>query len=236
MRCLVIGSSMSLPTDELKFEDTWMYLLSKHYPHLNIIEKCKRSSSARRLTTEGPNASGKDTLEYYNPDFVITQIGATDAAPRLFKREALMTHIINHLPISKFIYNVARKTRGRVLANCDLSPELFKEQFNTYAKRAATIGTKVFIIEICKVTDKVIKVSPHYNECVEIFNSKLREVADENDNVTIIPSIRVEEIADFQHDGIHHTASGQLKMFKNILNAVSPLISEIDNIPNIKSE
>lgn len=226
MRCLVIGGSMCLPSDELKFEDTWIYLLSHYYPQLNIIEKGRRSASARRLTNEGPNSSGKDTLEYYNPNFVITQLGSTDAAPRLFKREAFLTKIINRLPFSKLIYNIARKTRGRVIANCDLTPEEFKDHFLRYVKRAAALNTHVFIIEICKVTNKVIKVSPHYNESVEIFNSKLREIAQENDNVTIIPTIDVEDFADFQNDGIHHSASGHLKMLKNILNAISPLISK----------
>ena len=229
MRCLILGSSMTLPTDELKFEETWFYMLSQRFPSVDFFDKCKRSSSARRLTTEGPNSSGKDTLEYYHPNFVITQIGTTDAAPRLFKREAFLTHVINHLPFSKLIYNIARKTRGRVLKNCDLTPEQFKDNFNRYAKRAAATNTRVYIIEIGKVTDKVVRKSPHYNECVDIFNSKLREVAKENSNVTIIPAISADDVNDCQSDGIHQNASGQLKMFANILAAVTPLLSAEDN-------
>lgn len=220
-RFLIIGSSMSLPSDELKYEDTWPYLLQNSCGDAEFVINSKRSSSATRLNTEGPNISGYDMLEYYNPNYVITQIGITDAAPRLFKRNAISTKVINRLPFSKLIYNIARKTRGRVLKNCDLSPEEFKSEFTKYVLRAALLNTHVFIIEISRATEKVLKVSPHYNECVDIFNAKLHEVASEHDNVTIIPVLNVTSQMDYQKDGIHHSVNGQRKQFKIILEVLS---------------
>lgn len=229
MRILILGSSMSLPSDELDYDYTWPYLLSKTLEEFEFVVNSKRSSSATRLNIEGPNNNGRDVLEYYHPNFVITQIGITDAAPRLFKRSALTTKIINHLPFSKLIYNIARKTRGRVLKNCDLTPAQFKNEFSKYVIRAKLHNIHVFIIEISHATNKVLKASPHYNECVDIFNDKLKEVEKEHDNVSIIPVLDVDNIDDYQKDGIHHSVSGQKKQLDIILDVVKRVIEDKNN-------
>lgn len=223
MRILVLGSSMTLPSDELTYNDTWLYRLGHEFPQLEVVDKCQRESSARRLNAEGPTKKGKDTLEYYAPDVVITQIGVTDAAPRLLKRNGMLARILHHTPrkISKMVYDFLRKHRGRQLKYCDLTPDQLQEQFDFYCKRAQKLGVKVFIIEICHATTKVTNVSPHYNECMDLFNSRLHKVTEANPNARIIEVISADDLSDFQTDGIHLTASGQSKLFKNIIEALT---------------
>ncbi len=223
MRILVLGSSMTLPSDELNYDDTWLYRLGQDFPSLEIVDKCYRESSARRLNSDGPKGNGRDALEYFNPNAVITQIGVTDAAPRLLKRGGKLSRILNHLPryISTIVYNYLRRHRGRQLRFCDLTPTQLHDQFDKYCKRAAKIGVKVFIIEICHATQKVVSVSPHYNECIDIFNEQLHKVADENQNAHIIRVIEASDSRDFQTDGIHLTPKGQLKQLEFIKQALS---------------
>lgn len=223
MRILVLGSSMTLPSDELAYDNSWLYRLGHDHPLIDVVDKCQRESSARRLNTEGPTKQGKDTLEYYSPNVVITQIGVTDAAPRLLKRNGLLARVLHHVPrkISNLAYNFLRHHRGRQLKYCDLTPAEFHDHFDLYCKRAASFGIKVFMIEICHATSKVIKVSPHYNECIDIFNEQLHKVADENDNAFIIKVISASDTDDFQTDGIHMTAQGQAKQYQCIQEALA---------------
>lgn len=224
MRILILGSSMTLPSNELRYDETWLYRLGAEYPDIEVVDKCQRESSARRLNNEGPgpNNRGKDTLDYYTPDIVITQIGVTDAAPRLLKRNGVLARILHHLPykLSKIVYDYLRKYRGRQLRFCDLTPKQLFDHFDTYCKRANALGTKVFMIEICHATSKVVAVSPHYNECMDIFNNQLRKVAKDNNNGFIIKVISNDDTSDFQTDGIHLTASGQEKQYKLIKEAL----------------
>lgn len=218
MRILILGSSMTLPSNELTYDETWLYKLGKEFPRIEIVDKCMRESSARRLISDGPGGNGKDALDYFSPDAVITQIGVTDAAPRLLKRGGKLFRILNHLPrkISTIVYNYLRKHRGRQLKYSDLTPQQLHDHFDKYCKRAAELGAKVFLIEICHATPKVVKVSPHYNECIDIFNEQLRKVAAENINAHIIKVIEADDLSDFQTDGIHLTPKGQNKQLSLI--------------------
>lgn len=224
MRILILGSSMSLPSNELNYVNTWPHFLKQEYPQFEIVERCLRESSARRLSNDGPRGNGKDALEYFSPDIVITQIGITDAAPRLLKRNGLLARILKKVPskISKMVYNYLRKYRGRQLRFCDLSPEEFYNHFNKYCKRAYEYGVKVFMIEICYGTKKVIDVSPHYNECIDIFNKQLHRVDAENENAIIIKTLPLNhgDTSDFQSDGIHHSVQGQRKQYRLIVDTL----------------
>lgn len=216
MRILVLGSSMTLPSDELTYDDTWLYRLGHDYPSLEIVDKCLRESSARRLNSDGPKGNGKDALDYFVPQAVITQIGVTDAAPRLLKRNGKLARILKHCPrsVSKRVYNYLRRYRGRQLKYCDLTPVQLHDHFERYCKRASALGVEVFMIEICHATQKVVKVSPHYNECIDMFNAQLHRVAEENDNAHIIKVIDTSDLSDFQTDGIHLTPQGQSKQYE----------------------
>ena len=65
LRCIVIGSSMTMPSFDLQYEKTWHYQLIKRYPNVEFIDKNTRSSSVRRLVKEGALSKGYDLLEYY---------------------------------------------------------------------------------------------------------------------------------------------------------------------------
>lgn len=226
LRCLVIGDSMPLPSPELKYTDTWLYRINVLYPNLHIINRCQRSSSARRLKGEGP--LGKDILELYQPDFVITHLGIPDAAPRLLKREALSTKIINHLPFSKYIYNYFRKTRGRTIENCDISTETFFDCFDSYAKRCMQNGIPLFIVEISYGTT-VLKISPRFNDSVQLYNQQLHRIGQLYNNATIIPAIDGTDNDDYQLDGIHLSAQGQNKILNNIIKEIKSQFNVINN-------
>ena len=224
MRCIVIGESMPMPSFELKYEDTWLFRLKQFFLNVEIIDKCRRSSSVRRLVTEGQNALGYDLLEFYEPDFVILHLGLTDASPRLLPREALYTKIINRLPFSKFIYNIVRRTKGRTISCADLSPDAFYSCLSKYAKRAKAKGVIVYCIKIAYCGSKVLKVSPHMNEAIDLYNSLYDKLASEYSNVRLVqplPSLSISELDKIlQADAIHLTPQASCMVFENVKSAI----------------
>lgn len=214
---------MSLPSDELSYDDTWPYKLAKNNPTLEIVERSMRESSARRLNCDGPGGNGKDALDYFSPNIVITQIGITDAAPRLLKRNGILFRVLNKLPrkISTLVYNFLRRYRGRQLKYCDLTPQQDYEHFDNYCKRAANLGVKVFMIEIAHAMSNVVKVSPNINNCIDIFNDQLYRVASIHSNAEIIKTVEAVDVSDFQSDGIHFSSKGSEKQYNFIKEALS---------------
>ncbi len=226
LRCIVVGSSMTMPSFDLKYEQTWLYKLIKRYPNIEFIDKNTRSSSVRRLVTEGALSKGYDLLEYYTPDFIITQIGIADCSPRLLKREALSTKFINMMPFSTFIYNIVRKTKGRTISCCDIDTTTFYKCLETYAKRASQSQTHLFCIKIAHTGAGVVKKSPHMIEAIDLYNKEFDKLAANFNNVSIITpfpeDVNLQEL--LIKDEIHPNEKGADIILQNIVNAIEPYL------------
>lgn len=222
MRILVIGSSITLPNSELSYENTWLYSLKQDFPELELVDRSYNASSAVRLITDGPGGNGKDSLDYFSPDVVITQIGADDAMPRMFKRDSIVSRILVHLPgsLSSIFYSLVTKLSNPKSKNSDLTPTQFRNYFDKYCQRASSSNVKVFIVEICRAAQAVVLDSPQYNENINLFNEQLHIVANKNDNAYIINALDSTDSNDFQTDGIHLTPQGQKKQYALIKEAL----------------
>lgn len=95
-RLLIIGESLPLPSDELMYDDAYVYILSKSLQDIEIVDKCVRARSVRTLIYGGPNGEAKNLYEWYNPDIIILHLGLTDCAPRLIKHGSKKEWLINH--------------------------------------------------------------------------------------------------------------------------------------------
>lgn len=233
-RCIVIGSSMSMPSLELKYEDTYLFKLKQYFSDIEFIDKCRRSSSVQRLVSEGQNSLGFDLLEFYNPNFVILHLGATDAAPRLLPRKKTWTKFINLLPFSGIIYDFVRKTKGRTISCADLSPDAFYNCLEKYIKRAQNMGVIVFCIKIIHFGSKLVKASPHVNESFDLYNKQFEKLTNNFSNVKLINALPEMSISDIdqilQSDSMHLTSEGSLIVFENIKNAI------LNQYPCLKSD
>lgn len=226
LRCIIIGSSMTMPSFDLKYEDTWQYKLIEKYPNVEFIDKNTRSSSVRRLITEGALSKGYDLLEYYSPDFIITQIGIADCSPRLLKRESLLTKIINKLPFSKFIYNIVRKTKGRTISCADIDTKKFYSCLAAYAERAMRQNVQIFCVKIAHTGVGVVKKSPHMIEAIDLYNKEFEKLAENYSNVTIInpfpENVDIQEL--LIKDEIHPNEKGSEIIFSSIDSVIAPFI------------
>lgn len=140
-RAIIIGDSMAMPRMEVHYEQTWIYELVHKFPEIEFIDKCRRASTSVRLVSDGAGAGDNrrsaDLLEYYSPDIIITQIGITDCAPRLYKKGSFLSNLLHVLPdsIAKFIIGFLKKFRGRKTIYADVLPEKFIQNWSNYLGR-----------------------------------------------------------------------------------------------------
>ena len=220
---------MCMPSTEVDYESTWPYMIISKYPNIHFIDKNRRSSSARRLVSEGALSKGFDLLEYYKPDFVITHFGITDCAPRLLKREALYTKIVNRLPFSKLIYDFVRKTKGRTISCCDIDNTTFYNCFAQYAERAEKMNTQVFCVKIAHVGSGVVKKSPHINESVDLYNKEFDRLEASFNNVKVIDPFPIGDDLRkyYTKDEIHINQRGAEVVFSRLINVLEPYLCSI---------
>lgn len=207
MRVLVIAGSMPLPTDELRYEDTWIYRLAKDMPELEIVDKCVRARPVSTLMHGGPFGQAKNLFEWYRPDLIIIHMGLTDCAPRLLRRKSFTYKLLCHLPFAKPIFSALRKYRGRRVEYADITPKDFYENFNGYALKAAQLP--VVIVKISNVIGHALERSPLFNKSISLYNKLLERVAEENENVIIVDGLDGSDSSMYQSDGMHLTAKGQ---------------------------
>jgi lysophospholipase L1-like esterase len=219
---LVIGSSMTMPRLEVKFDETWLCSLFNYLPDYIIIDKSRRASTSERLINDGAGQKdirrGADLLEYYNPSFVITQIGITDCAPRLLNKKSVFTKLLNSLPnfIKKRIYSFLKNNIKRKIENSDVNLLDFKKNWTDYLERALKIKTTVLAIKISKATSIVKEKSPEIETAINLYNGIYDELADEFSNFHILEPFTQEEINKYAIDEFHVSKEGHKALFKKI--------------------
>lgn len=227
MRGIIIGSSMSMPTDELNYNDSYIHLLREKFPDVEWMYRLQRSSSIDRLINEGFKSNGWDNLEFYNPDFAIIHLGVTDASPRYLPRRKIATKLLNMSFLAKYVYKYLRKHSYRKIEYCDVLPDDFRNKVIAYAERCKKLGTTLIIVKISMVHEKLVKTkSPEMNKSYKIYNQIFDEIAAQFDNVILVDGLNGENDV-YQSDLIHANEKGQLVFFNQISTA-------IENIKNIQ--
>lgn len=221
-RIMLITDSIAMPRDEISYEETWIYMLKREFPHYDFIDRPGRGSTSVRLVTEG--GGGLDLLERYMPDTVILQQGMAECAPRLFDKRSVEYYIVSNIMpagVRKRYIDRVRRRRGRNPGITDVSPEQFRANITSFFTRARDISARVFVIPILPPADILIAKSPRIRQNVDLFNSIYSDTAREFPNVSIVEPFRNRvDINEIALDEIHISAKG-LRM---IFDALKPLL------------
>jgi lysophospholipase L1-like esterase len=219
-KIMIVTDSVSMPRAEIRYEDTWIYLLKKEFPQYDIIDRTGRGSTTTRLVTEG--GGGVDLLEMYMPDIVIIQLGMADCAPRLFDKRGLEYRIVSRtLPAwarRRYIDHV-KKHRVRDPEVTEVSPEEFRSNCAAFFRRAQAIGARILLIPILPPMDLMIRKSPHVRRNVDRYNGIYREVVAQFANVEIVDPFRNNsgmDINELAIDEVHVNAEGLKMIFESL--------------------
>ena len=216
-KVLVITDSVSMPRNEVPYESTWIYHFKKKFKNFDVIDRPERGSTSTRLVTEG--GGGADLLESYTPEYVFLQIGLTECAPRLFRKNGFERRFINYLPqkVRDDYIKGIREKRGRNPEFTDVSPEQFRSNIFTYAERCRSINTALVIFKILRPTDLFIQKSPFINRNIDLYNSIFNEASENFSNITILDPVKKEiDVNTICLDELHINPEGHKLYFKAV--------------------
>ena len=219
-KVMIVTDSLSMPRPEIRYEDTWIYLLKQEFPQYDIIDRPGRGSTTTRLVTEG--GGGVDLLETYMPDIVIIQLGMADCAPRLFNKRGLEYRIVSrNLPAwaRRRYIDWVKKHRVRSPAVTEVTPDQFRSNLITFFNRARSVGARVLVVPILPPIDLQIRKSPHVRKNVDLYNGIYREVAAQYPNVQIVDPFRNNggiDINDLAIDEVHVNPRGLRMIFESL--------------------
>ncbi len=219
-RIMIITDSVSMPRQEIKYEETWIYLFKKKFSDFDVIDRPARGSTSMRLVQEG--GGGFDLLELYTPDRVILQMGLAESAPRLFKKNGFEQKFINqYLPVkirNDYVKAIKEK-RGRNPEFTDVSPEQFRNNIFSFAERCRKLKVRLAIFKILRPTDLFVMKSPYIKQNIDRANRIFDEAAAAFDNITLIDPIKPElDINNLSIDELHINAEGHKLFFKAVEN------------------
>lgn len=217
-KVLIITDSVSMPRPGIPYEDTWIYLLKKKYPELDIIDRPARGAISRRLVTEG--GGGADLLETYMPGIVIIQLGLAECAPRLFKKTGFeyyfMNKILSHTLRTRYI-NYIKKRRPRKQELAEVSPDEFRRNLDLFMQRCTKCGSRVLYIKILRATDLYLSKSPEIQKSIDTYNAVLDEIDLKYDNFeSISPVTNSIDVNSICLDELHITKEGNKIYYKAV--------------------
>ena len=231
-KILCVGDSLTLPRgNDVKYEDTWLFLLKKYFSRFDFITHFKRGITTNVLVEWGGGELnntnnfpyGADCLEHFNPDIVILQLGIVDCAPRLLKK-GLETRIVSRLPekVAKIYINLLKKIRGRNRTNTFVSIKKFEENLINYFNRCKRQELSLaIVIKIGTPSEEMVSKNPNIIKNVEIYNAIYDKMQDLFPFVKCIdPLNSKQEKNEIFVDGYHPNKLGNnivYKMLKNEL-------------------
>jgi len=219
-RILIITDSISMPRQEIKYEETWIYLFKNKFRDFDVIDRPARGSTSMRLVQEG--GGGFDLLESYMPDRIILQMGLAECAPRLFKKNGFEHRFINkYLPakIRNDYIKAIKEKRGRNPEFTDVPPEQFRSNIFNFADRCRSLNIKLAIIKILRPTDLFLQKSPFIKQNIDRSNGILEEAAEIFKNITLIEPINIQlDINILSIDELHVNSEGHKLFFKAVEN------------------
>lgn len=212
-KILVLGASMAMPREELRYEETWVFKLQETLAEYHFIDTSQRASTSQRLVRNGGwigKGIGPNILEYYNPNIIITQIGVTECAPRLLKQNGITERLIKILSyrIQSIIYRFLKKHKIRSPKNAIVSEENFKNNWENFIERSIKLNTKIIIIKISAPANTAVQKNPYLPNQIKKYNAIYDVLAKKYKNITTIDPFPETEIKKYFIDEFHINNDG----------------------------
>ena len=161
---------------------------------------------------------GADCLEFYNPHYIILQLGIVDCAPRLlYPTEKVLVSKLPQYARKIYIKGI-KKLRSRNKMNTVISKNAFETNLIMYLKRCSKLNVhKVIAIKIAVPDARMVSKNPEIVENVISFNSVYHNMTKEFDFLRVIDPLdsRKYDYSIFQ-DGYHPNQIGHELVFNSL--------------------
>lgn len=209
------GDSLGMPRENVRFKDTWYFNLSNSFSRNEyyFINNFKRANTTNSLVNW-------DSLENYNPNIVVLQLGIVDCAPRLYKSNSLFIKIVNRAPlfIKKNFWKVSKKIKKRSILNADVNLKKFENNIINFLDRCEIIGVeKCIIIKIQRPSKIMIDKNPEIITAINMYNIIYDKMKKKYDFVKLINPLKDGNDNDYINDGYHVNNHGFAKVYESLI-------------------
>lgn len=216
MRILCVGDSLGLPRENVRYEDTWYYMLCEYFPDCEIIDMYERG-----LLISKAIDNFDSYYVFYPSEIVIIQTGICDCAPRYFDEKKLLWKLVIKcsliLNIDKYFWRLVKKG-GRKASITSTPINTFRVNYRKLVEKFIKIGCvkKVVLVKIGHGDNRIIQKSVFFNNNVDKYNVVLDEIKEEYGNkiITIDPLNYVDE--NITVDGYHCSPRGNEIVFNEL--------------------
>jgi hypothetical protein len=181
MRILFLTDSLGGPRDipdQIRLDDTWAHKVSREIGSLIKVEPIYLFSNG--LETRQIRRNIESRYKLYAPDTLILQVGIVDCAPRVLSKTQLA--VVTRLgSIGRIIHKVVSNNYAKlsVLRNISyVSISEFEENLRYLKEKFKDID--VISVAIAKPCTEYKNKSPLIEERYKAYNSKLKEIFQEN--------------------------------------------------------
>ncbi len=240
-RIVAIADSLAMPrnegADQLRWEETWPYVLQKQLPNTEVINCSSRAKSSVKL------AMGGDLDEHIflkQPNLAIVQVGIVDCAPRLFSpREKKMLGKLPQLLRDKIIaFMSARRasiTAQDPLAKVEVGPEAFINSLRRFVheSRKKCDGLSFLFIPMVAHLETMEKKSPGASHNIALYNRLLFKFCEQESLglAEILHVISGDDPTLFCSDGYHLSKTGSDLLARHLENHVMEVVLNLSIKP-----
>lgn len=221
-KILCIGASVDLPRDEVKYEDTWFYLLKEKYRNCDFVSYFRRSQILPET-----DYMFDSYYRFYYPDYVIWEIGITDSAPRYIVEQKLhwkmILRIIKGTWVEKPFWKIVKKVRKRDPKRVATSLTEFENYAEKLIKDFISIGVKkIFLMKIEPIGSSPRRKNPLWFDNIQKYNSVYEKLSVKySDKVELIAPKENANDDWYIKDGYHPNQLGMRKVFEYLDNVLS---------------
>lgn len=205
-RIVILGDSLGMARSEIKFEETYPYILQTSLPDCEIYAKHRRANDSD-LQSEFLNI--QDDIDYMKADILVIHLGIVDCAPRLFSR-AEQKRLQYLKIISKYIIAFMSKRR---FFFTKLFPKVYVDR-GSYEKNIRTLilsgkknAKRVIVVNIADTSVENKKKSYGFEENIKQYNEVLSKLVEENE-VELLEMFKITDESMLLEDGIHLSVKG----------------------------
>ncbi len=224
-RLLIIGDSTADPRREVQYRDTWICLLKAALPNVDVIPLLDGGRTTDylclypRSRPDGSVEYDPCTLETFEPEIVVLNLGIVDCAPRLFSyRES---YFLERMPqrLRGWIIAAAKRVRTRNDKRAYVDAGRFEKNLRQYFERCKVARVeRLVVIGILYPDGRAVASNPGLTEAVSRYNAIYRRLCKEYDFAVFVEPLREQQDGShvFIEDGYHPSAGGHAAIFQSV--------------------
>lgn len=226
---LIQGDSLPLPRQRISYADTWPARLRASSPFSDVINRSRSGKTTDDLHRDNVRFPRR-SLEAYDPDTVVLQIGIVDCAPRLLSQTE--KDLLTACPfdrLSHFGGHFLKWARDRSRDRTYVSDGDFEANVRHFLDRAEQIDVdEVVVLKILTAGEKYTAKNPEVQSAISAYNDRLDAVAADYPVVEtmrpLAPTESEEAAIVDDHtldDGYHLDAAGHERLYDRLLDAIT---------------